>query len=177
MRLEYKLYNYAILVQLQSGCHYSRNHCFLKASTLDVPLWFLFQVSNFNSSNITSVTLVIKYTYNCTTRHYCHSTCQHYYRTREQKRRASRSSEPEDRCHNDISHKDRASRYCSADDMNTFKQTTTLEVLFPSELASLMSWDITQNQHTFLNSSWMRNFTPEFQPRNWCIQHRFKNVK
>ena len=76
------------------------------------------QISNFESSGTTSITLAIEYDYNCSEQHYCHSmklwqlkmgigvsTCKLFRKT----------------------------KLVCVDDKPTFKQTTTLQVLFPSE--------------------------------------------
>ena len=83
------------------------------------------QISNFDSSGTTSITLAIEYNYNCSKQHYCHSTCKWYETVATEDRDWSKYME--------YISEDQASKYCSVGDKHTFKQTTTLQVLFPSE--------------------------------------------
>ena len=95
-----------------------------------------FQISKFDSSGTTSVSLAIEYKYNCSEQHYCHSTCNRYRRMKSQRRSGSRGTCSNDTdgvcCADDIS-EDQASIYCSVSDKDTFKQNMTLQILFPSE--------------------------------------------
>ena len=95
-----------------------------------------FQISKFDSSETTSVSLAIEYKYNCSEQHYCHSTCRGYTRMMSQRRsgsRGTRSNDADGGRSADYISEDQASRYCSVSDKDTFKQTMTLQILFPSE--------------------------------------------
>jgi len=95
-----------------------------------------FQISKFDSSGTTSVSLAIEYKYNCSEQHYCHSTCRGYRRMTSQRRsgsRGTRSNDADGGWNADYISEDRASRYCSVSNKDTFKQTTTLQILFPSK--------------------------------------------
>ena len=94
------------------------------------------QISKFDSSGTTSVSLAIDYKYNCSEQHYCHSTCRGYINMKSQGRSGSRGTHSDDAdggWNADYISDDLASRYCSVSDKDTFKQTTTLQILFPSE--------------------------------------------
>ena len=95
-----------------------------------------FQISNFDSSGTTSIILAIEYNYNCSEKHYCHSTCRGYRAMKSQRRsgnRGTHSSDADGDWSADHISEDEASRYCSISDKDTFKQTMTLQILFPSE--------------------------------------------